>query len=123
MKITNQDGIDITEAVQILYDIAHSSMDWGSGMLDNAEMETVIRLAQVMGWQVPDLPYNTSALVGVAEKFPELYEVVPRMRLAHSLDCTTYSSQASKYNSAKDADCCVGREVENGFEIKTRGKK
>lgn len=26
-------GQDITEGVQILYDIAHSSMDWGSGFL------------------------------------------------------------------------------------------
>ena len=59
-RVQTEDGQDITEGVQILYDIAHSSMDWGSGFLDNSEMETVISLAVTMGWQVPDLPYSTS---------------------------------------------------------------
>ena len=73
--IRTADGIDITEGVQILYDIAHSSMDWGSGFLDNAEMETVIRLAITMGWQVPNLPENSPAMQTVAQKFPEHYEI------------------------------------------------
>lgn len=72
------DGQDITEAVQILYDIAHSSMDWGSGFLDNEEMETVIRFAVLMGWEVPDLPNNSPAMVSVAEKFPDHYRVTVR---------------------------------------------
>lgn len=77
-RVTTDDGQDITEAVQILYDIAHSSMDWGSGFLDNEEMETVIRLAVLMGWQVPDLPYSTnmdSPMETVARKFPDHYEI------------------------------------------------
>lgn len=69
------DGRDITEAVQILYDIVHQSMDWGSGMLSNEEMETVIRLAVLMGWKVPDLPGNSPAIGTVALKFPDHYEV------------------------------------------------
>lgn len=76
--VLTEDGQDITEAVQILYDIAHSSMDWGSGFLDNEEMETVIRLAVTMGWQVPDLPYTTqqsSPMVTVARKFPDQYDI------------------------------------------------
>ncbi len=78
MKKVHAGDVDITEAVQILYDIAHSSMDWGSGFLDNEEMETVIRLAVLMGWQVPDLPYSTSAhspMESVARKVPDHYEV------------------------------------------------
>lgn len=76
-KILTENGDDITEAVQILYDIAHSSMDWGSGFLDNAEMETVIRLAVKMGWEVPDLPYSMrdSAIASVALAFPDHYTV------------------------------------------------
>lgn len=66
---------DITEAVQILYDIAHSSMDWGSGMLDNEEMEAVVGLAVFMGWQVPNLPNNSEPMVSVAKKFPDHYEI------------------------------------------------
>lgn len=73
--IRTADGTDITEAVQVLYDIAHSSMDWGSGFLDNAEMESVIRLAVLMGWQVPSLPDNSEPMVSVAQKFPDHYEV------------------------------------------------
>lgn len=66
---------DITEAVQILYDMAHSSMDWGSGMLDNEEIEAVIGLAVFMGWQVPSLPGNSEPMVTVARKFPDHYEI------------------------------------------------
>lgn len=81
-RVLTEDGQDITEAVQILYDIAHSSMDWGSGFLDNEEMEAVVRLAVTMGWQVPAMPYSTkenTPMVSVARKFPEQYdiEVIP----------------------------------------------
>lgn len=75
--IRTADGIDITEGVKILYDIAHSSMDWGSGFLDNDEMEEVIRLAITLGWQLPDLPGNSDAMLSVARKFPEHYRVEP----------------------------------------------
>ena len=71
--VRTETGEDITEPVQILYDIAHSSMDWGSGFLDNEEMEAVIRLAVLMGWQVPELP-SSGPMVTVAQKFPEHYE-------------------------------------------------
>lgn len=88
--IRASDGQDITEAVQILYDIAHSSMDWGSGFLDNEEMESVIRLAVLMGWQVPDLPDNSPAMVSTARKFPEHYEVtfrhIPKTQYSEAYD-------------------------------------
>ena len=76
-RVLTDAGDDITEAVQILYDIAHSSMDWGSGFLDNAEMATVIGLAVKMGWEVPDLPYTLrdSAIASVALEFPDQYKV------------------------------------------------
>jgi hypothetical protein len=77
-KRIEAEGTDITEGVQILYDIAHSSMDWGSGFLDNEEVEAVVRLAVFMGWQVPSLPDNSAPMVSVAGKFPEVYEVTFR---------------------------------------------
>lgn len=50
MKIIVQhdDGteIDVTEGVQVAYDTAYGSMDWGSGFLDLEEMEAVARLAE-----------------------------------------------------------------------------
>ena len=74
-RVQTEDGQDVTEAVQTLYDIAHSSLDWGSGFLDNDEMETVIGLAVLMDWEVPGLPGNSPALQTVARKFPDHYEV------------------------------------------------
>jgi hypothetical protein len=77
-RALTDDGQDITEPVQILYDIAHSSMDWGSGFLDNEEMEAVIQLAITMGWEVPSMAYTTAEnapMVSVARKFPEQYDV------------------------------------------------
>lgn len=77
--IRTANGDDVTEAVQILYDIAHGSMDWGSGFLDNDEMAAVIRFAVLMGWQVPSLPRNSEALLSVAREFPEHYEFVEKV--------------------------------------------
>lgn len=67
---------DVTEAVQILFDMAHSSMDWGSGFLDSEEMRVVIKFAVLMGWQAPDLPGNSPAMQELAREFPEAYEIV-----------------------------------------------
>jgi hypothetical protein len=83
-QVLTEDGQNITEGVQILYDIAHSSMDWGSGFLDNEEMETVIRLAILMGWRVPDLPDNSPAIATVARQFPDHYEVEVVTHPAHT---------------------------------------
>ncbi len=65
---------DITNAVQVLYDIAHSSMDWGSGFLDNEEMATVIQLAITMGFKLPDLSGGGIDLA-LADRFPDHYEI------------------------------------------------
>lgn len=48
ITVTHDDGTsaDITEGVQIAYDIAYGSMDWGSGFLDTEEMDAVARLAE-----------------------------------------------------------------------------
>lgn len=69
-------GIDITEGVQILYDMAVGSMEWGSGLLDNEEMGHVIRFAITMGWQVPELDTTSDAMRTTALAFPDQYEVV-----------------------------------------------
>lgn len=46
--VTHDDGTeaDVTEGVQVAYDIAYGSMDWGSGFLSSEEMGLVARLAE-----------------------------------------------------------------------------
>ncbi len=41
---------DITEGVQICYDLLRQSLDWGSGFLDVDEVDAVIRLAHDSGF-------------------------------------------------------------------------
>lgn len=74
-RVTTTDGEDIHEAVQILFDIAHSSMDWGSGFLDTEEIEAVISLAVTMGWKPPIPPENSLPMVQLALRYPEHYDV------------------------------------------------
>lgn len=38
--------IDITEGVQIAYDVVVHSMDWGSGFLDTEEVDAIVNLAR-----------------------------------------------------------------------------
>lgn len=67
---------DVTEAVQVLYDLAHASTDWGSGALDTEEMMAVVGFGVLMGWKLPDL--GTTAFgssVTVAQAFPDHYEI------------------------------------------------
>lgn len=50
MKITttHDDGTttDITVGVQVAYDIAYHSLDWGSGFLDLEEMDAIARMGE-----------------------------------------------------------------------------
>ena len=58
MKIvlTDDDGTeyDVTEAVQIVYDSLHASMDFGSGFLDAGESKAMHDLAVAGGWDPPE---------------------------------------------------------------------
>jgi hypothetical protein len=47
ITVTHDDGSqqDITELVQVSYDVATHSMDWGSGFLDQEETDGLIALA------------------------------------------------------------------------------
>jgi hypothetical protein len=77
--IRSADGTDITDAVRIVYDLAHSSMNWGSGMLDGDEMRAVIDLAIHMGWKVPDIgDCADGPAVEIARDYPEHYEITSR---------------------------------------------
>lgn len=42
--------VDVTEAVQITYDLTRQSLDWGSGLLDTQEMIEVVKLAEACGF-------------------------------------------------------------------------
>lgn len=46
--MTHDDGttVDITEGVQVAYDTAYGSMDWGSGFLDSEEMGLIAHLGE-----------------------------------------------------------------------------
>lgn len=68
-------GENITEAVQVMYDMVCQSLDWGSGMFDTDEFRAVIKLAIRMGWKVPELQSDNQALASLAREFPEHYEV------------------------------------------------
>jgi hypothetical protein len=46
-----RDGIDVTEAVQALYDLVVQSMDWGSGFLTAEDAEPVALIARVCGFE------------------------------------------------------------------------
>ena len=63
ITVTHDDGTtaDITEGVQIAYDIAYGSMDWGSGFLDTEEMDAVASLAEACRF-----PSFEAALASVA---------------------------------------------------------
>lgn len=54
MKIlaVNDDGLvtDVTEGVQICYDMVRNSMEWGSGLFDTQEIANIIRLAEAAGF-------------------------------------------------------------------------
>lgn len=60
MKIVmhTDDGseVDITEAVQIVYDALHASMDFGSGFLDTSEVDAMRVMTKAAGWE--PLEYN-----------------------------------------------------------------
>lgn len=72
-------GVDITPYVQVAYDTAVGSLDWGSGFLDGEEMEALVALAVVMGWGLPNLTGAHGATV--ARKFPDHYEVLGNGRI------------------------------------------
>lgn len=42
---------DVTEAVKILYDNVHASMDWGSGFLGSDEVASIAAAADVCGFE------------------------------------------------------------------------
>lgn len=42
--------IDITEAVQIIYDAMHGGMEFGSGLLDTSEVEALRLMSDAAGW-------------------------------------------------------------------------
>lgn len=53
ITLTLDDGTehDVTEAVQIIYDALHASMDFGSGFLDTSEIMAMRRLSRAAGWE------------------------------------------------------------------------
>jgi hypothetical protein len=51
VRMSDGTETDITEAVKIMYDVVHSSLDWGSGFLDADEAGHIIALADVCGFQ------------------------------------------------------------------------
>lgn len=56
LSTAGNDPVDVTEAVQIIYDALHASMDFGSGLLDTAEVQALRRLSMAAGWE--PITYN-----------------------------------------------------------------
>lgn len=76
-RLFTEDGTDVTESVQIMYDVAHASAGWDYGMFDNEEVSAVIELAAQMGWKVPDL---NESMVTMAVHYPDHYFSDGRIR-------------------------------------------
>lgn len=81
-------GTDITEAVQVMYDVIHSAGFGGSGWLDADEGRAIIKLAVLMGWQLPDLGGSyglgpggvENEMVQLADEFPDHYLITSEER-------------------------------------------
>lgn len=66
IELIDDDGNrhDVTEAVQVIYDALHSSMDFGSGFLDAGEAQAMHQLATVAGWEQPTYDGDVCATCG-----------------------------------------------------------
>lgn len=53
ITVTTDEGreIDVTEAVRVLYDVATSGMDWGSGFLDYEEVTEIRKVGYACGFE------------------------------------------------------------------------
>lgn len=80
--ITNGEGTDITEAVQILYDTVMGSMEMGSGLYSEDEMRNIINAGIVMGWELPNIRNNGPG-VTLARQFPEHYDIYETVIVAN----------------------------------------
>ena len=58
--VEHDDGarIDVTEGVQVCYDAATSSMDWGSGFLASDEIRAIQTLAIACGFDVEEYSFT-----------------------------------------------------------------
>lgn len=54
------DGVDITEHIAAMFDSIVGSLDWGSGFLSTEEIESIMIVADLVGFDAPD-PDPTSA--------------------------------------------------------------
>jgi hypothetical protein len=54
------DRTDITHAVMDLFDIAHTSLDFGSGFLDDEEMAHLYEVGTAMGHKLDPADFKTS---------------------------------------------------------------
>ncbi len=68
-------GVDVTEHVAAMFDALVGSLDWGSGFLSAEEIESVLVVAEVAGFDVPEFRYGAVDPPGLApfapEPFPE----------------------------------------------------
>jgi hypothetical protein len=55
IQVVNDDGtiVDVTEGVQVCYDLLVASLDWGSGFLSTEESKQVLDLARAAGFAHP----------------------------------------------------------------------
>lgn len=48
------DGIDITEHVAAMFDAVVASLDWGSGFLATEDVESILIVGHLAGYDIPD---------------------------------------------------------------------
>lgn len=100
ITVTHDDGAtqDITEQVQIAYDVATHSMDWGSGFLDREETNGLILLAEACRFPSLDevLQEQWRARMAEGKRYDELEAIATQRgeKWWHSVKPTTEESAA-----------------------------
>jgi hypothetical protein len=85
---------DVTEGVQVLYDLVIQSMDWGSRFLSVEDVEPILAIARFCGFKDFEEAERYVDAQRVAEKrrkckHPEWRELPPDERGAVWRECTT----------------------------------
>ena len=64
------DGLDITDHVAAMYDALVGSMDWGSGFLDDEQIEALLLVGEAAGWEMGSPSSCMLESCGFGEEFP-----------------------------------------------------
>jgi hypothetical protein len=98
VRITTEQGIDVTEGVQAAYDLVLNSMDWGSGFLTVDDIEPLIRLAIAADYDLePIIGYISGSL------FQRFSEPMPPSARYGDPEYEAWNKRAGAWNREQQA--------------------